>query len=184
MTEPSRAERSGAEHAARGSARVCGGVGVLIHQLRVLVGVTLPSPLPLLAPCRFIPPPRHSQPQTTRSFRFDPPGSLPLPSPSVSFFHIRPASRSPSCSNPPARPTAPLQRACRPRCSRRYIRTGLTRKRLSLSLFLSSPTTRFIHLTIPYTRRTATAVGAGECTTRCVDPEGKGIATGTVYISG
>lgn len=127
MTEPSGAEPSRAERSEAERIRARGGCIDPPAARSRRRHPLLPHPTP----------PRHSQPQTTRSFRFDPPGSpflsLPLSS-SVSFSlagTFRFASRSPSCfNNPPA--TSPLQRACRPCRSRRYIRTGLTRNHLSL----------------------------------------------------
>jgi len=78
----SRAEPSRAERVARTAARGTPRRGVLIHQLRVLA-----YPTPLHPPRHFVPPPCHSQPQTTPSFRFDPSpprwllsGSFSLPS--------------------------------------------------------------------------------------------------------
>lgn len=168
MTEPSGAEPSRAERSEAERIRARGGCIDPPAARSRRRHPLLPHPTP----------PRHSQPQTTRSFRFDPPGSpflsLPLslspslePSASSRVLHL--ASTTPRDIPFAARmSTMPLAAI--------YPNRANAQPSLSLvpHLYLFLP--RFIHLV-------TTAAGAGECTTRCVDPEGKGTARRAWYIS-
>lgn len=177
--------------------------GVLIHRLRVLVGV-VPHDRQLPASPRAASSHRcaAATPNPKRLARFA--STLLTLSPLFSRSSGPSASPSPRSvllqplPGAPAPPRHPSPRACRPCRSRRYIRTGLTRNpRDSPPTVRPAATQRTAHpplsrpLAVPpppyrapaHTAATPSVLAVNVRRVTTLDPEGKGVATAR-YISG